>query len=121
MAPLRADWAVVHPDSGAFLGEVVLLDVDADNRSAGFRIALAGPQVYGKGYGTAATQRVVEFAFSALGLHRVHLEVYDFNARAIAAYRKCGFVEEGRLRDSLRWDGRWHDTIVMSRLATDAS
>jgi len=47
------------------------------------------------------------------------LEVYDFNPRAIAAYRKAGFVEDGRFRDSLRWDDEWHDTIVMSRLVTD--
>jgi RimJ/RimL family protein N-acetyltransferase len=28
-------------------------------------------------------------------------------------------VLEGRRRDALRWDGEWHDELVMSVLATD--
>ncbi|GHF65268.1 hypothetical protein FHX82_006141 [Amycolatopsis bartoniae] len=36
----RADWAVVQRASGTYLGEVVLSDVDPDNESASFRIAL---------------------------------------------------------------------------------
>jgi RimJ/RimL family protein N-acetyltransferase len=118
-APERADWAIVDAATGAFLGEAVLLDVDADNHSGGFRIALRGPDVYGNGYGTEATRLVADFAFGRVGLHRLALEVYDFNLRGIAAYRKSGFHEEGRLRDALRWDGQWYDTIVMSRLSTD--
>ena len=38
------------------------------------------------------------------------------NARAIAAYRACGFVEEGRLRESCFVDGSWHDDVVMGVL-----
>jgi len=53
------------------------------------------------------------------GLHGVGLEVYDFNPRAIACYRKCGFVEEGRPRDAPLWEGRWHDALLMSVLSTD--
>ncbi len=115
----RADWAIVAVDDGRFLGEVVLSDIDIDNRSGGFRIALAGPEEYGRGYGTEATRLVAEFAFGVLALHRLGLEVFDFNARAVATYRRCGFVEEGRMRDALRWDDGWHDTIVMGLLATD--
>jgi RimJ/RimL family protein N-acetyltransferase len=96
----------------------VLSDIDADNSSAGFRIALSASE-YGRGYGTEATRLVIEFAFGVLGLHRLGLEVFDFNARAIATYRRCGFVAEGRMRDALRWDDAWHDTIVMAVLATD--
>ena len=115
----RADWAVIATDDGRFVGEVVLSDLDPDNRSAGLRIALAGPHEYGRGYGTEATRHVVEFAFGVLGLHRLGLEVFAFNPRAIATYRRCGFVEEGRMRDALRWDEDWHDTILMAVLATD--
>jgi RimJ/RimL family protein N-acetyltransferase len=118
-AERRADWAIVTADEGRFVGEVVLMDVDADNESAGFRIALSNPDEFGRGYGSEATRLVAEFAFAVVGLHRLALEVYDFNARAIATYRRCGFREEGRLRDALRWDGEWHDAIVMSRLAAD--
>ena len=49
-----------------------------------------------------------------VGLHRVELDVYAFNERARRAYERCGFVVEGRLRDALRWDGEWHDALVMA-------
>jgi RimJ/RimL family protein N-acetyltransferase len=114
----RADWAIVRRSGDLVLGEAVLNDLSPDNESVNFRIALIGPGVFGQGYGTEATALVVGHAFAA-GLHRVELEVYDFNPRAHRVYEKCGFQLEGRRRDALRWDGEWHDALVMSILATD--
>jgi RimJ/RimL family protein N-acetyltransferase len=110
-------WAVLVRTSGDFLGEAVLNEVDFDNESAGFRIALFGS--LGQGFGTEATRLVVDYALRTVGLHRVSLEVFDFNPRAQRAYEKAGFVREGILRDSLLWDGERHDTIVMSVLRSD--
>jgi RimJ/RimL family protein N-acetyltransferase len=115
----RADWAVLRRADGAFLGEAVLNDLDTLNASANYRILLAGPQVFGRGYGTEATRLVLGHAFDTAGLHRVSLGVFDFNPRARRVYEKCGFQLEGRLRDALRWDGQWHDELIMSVLSTD--
>ena len=112
----RADWAVLH--DGAFVGEVVLNDLDEDNRSVNFRIVLAS-HAYGKGYGTEATRLAVRYAFEDAGLHRVHLEVFEHNPRARRVYEKCGFRVEGEHRDALWWDGRWHNTFTMAVLSTD--
>jgi RimJ/RimL family protein N-acetyltransferase len=113
----RADWAVIRIGDGAFLGEVVINELDVANASANYRILLGRPHL-DQGYGTETTRLVVAYAFGA-GLHRLSLGVYDFNPRAQRVYEKCGFVLEGRLRDALRWDGEWHDELVMSVLATD--
>ncbi len=103
-------------EDGRFLGEVVLT-IDEHNRSAGLRIALWDG--FGKGYGTAAIKHVLDYAFGERNLHRVGLEVYEFNDRAIHVYEKCGFREEGRLRDALLWEGEFYDSIAMSVLSTD--
>jgi RimJ/RimL family protein N-acetyltransferase len=115
----RADWAVLRRSDGAFLGEAVLNDFDPDNASANYRVWLAGPEAYGKGYGTEVTRLVLDYAFDTAGLHRVSLGVLDFNHRARRVYAKCGFQLEGRLRQAVRWDGEWHDELVMSVLSTD--
>lgn len=113
----RADYAIVPKDEpDLLLGEVVLNDIDWDNRSAGFRIALVGSHLFGRGYGTQATKLMVQYGFENLNLHRIELEVYDFNPRAIRVYEKAGFVREGVRRDALLWDGTFHDAIVMSIL-----
>ncbi|GAB3528227.1 GNAT family N-acetyltransferase [Arthrobacter monumenti] len=116
----RADWAVIRTGDGAHIGEVVLNDLDDDNRSMNFRIGLAGDGGRGQGYGTEATRAAVAYAFDVVGLHRLSLGVYSFNPRAQRVYEKVGFVREGIARDALLWDGQWHDEVLMAMLSTDA-
>ena len=47
------------------------------------------------------------------------LRVLAINERAIACYRRCGFVEEGREREAARIGDEWHDDIIMGILAHD--
>ncbi|MGN6325151.1 GNAT family N-acetyltransferase [Pseudolysinimonas sp.] len=100
------------------LGFVTLSGIEAQHRSAEFAIAL-DPSSGGHGYGVDATRTMVRYGFREVGLHRVWLNVWAYNDRAIRTYRRAGFVEEGRLRDAVFHDGRWHDELVMSALATD--
>jgi RimJ/RimL family protein N-acetyltransferase len=115
----RADWAAMSRADGSYLGEAVLNDLAPDNETCGFRIALAGPHVYGRGYGTEITRLVVDHALDTVGLHRLELQVYAFNPRAQRVYEKCGFQVEGRRRDALLWDGERVDVIDMGILRTD--
>jgi hypothetical protein len=62
---------------------------------------------------------MVDHAFGTLGLHRIALYVFEFNERAIRAYRRCGFAIEGRSRESIWRDGRWWDELAMSLLESD--
>ncbi len=119
--PDRLDLAVTDLVTGEWLGEVVINEWDPDNRSCGFRIALTAA-ARGRGLGTEATRLLVDHVFTAIDdppVHRISLEVYAINPRAIAAYERVGFVREGVLRDALRWDGEYHDAIVMSLLHRD--
>ena len=51
-----------------------------------------------------------------MNLHRISLRVLHFNARAITAYQKLGFVIEGRERHSARIGMEWHDDMIMGLL-----
>ena len=113
----RLDFAVLDRSTAEYLGDLAITDLDADNRSCGFRIALR-TAVAGRGFGTEATRLVLDHVFS-LGVHRVELEVYAFNPRARHVYQKAGFIHEGTLRQALLWDGRWVDAEIMAVLATD--
>nr|WP_221472831.1 GNAT family protein [Amycolatopsis umgeniensis] len=115
----RADYAVLRKEDRVYLGDVVLSDIDEDNRSGAFRIALTGPDVFGKGYGTEATKLLLDYAFDVVGLNRVSLEVFDFNPRARRVYEKAGFVREGLQREALWWEGEWHDVVTMAVLKSD--
>jgi RimJ/RimL family protein N-acetyltransferase len=114
----RVDYAITLPD-GSYVGEVVLNDIDSHNRSAFFRTALAGQEHYNRGYGSEAIALLLDFAFNTLRLHRIELEVFVFNPRAIHVYEKLGFVREGLKREVLLWDGVYNDAIVMAMLERD--
>ena len=101
----RLDLAVVDRATGDVAGEVVLNELDRENRSCNFRIYLASEGNRGRGLGTEATRLMLAHAFETVGLHRVALEVYVFNPRARRVYEKTGFVYEGTMRQSLLWDG----------------
>ena len=114
----RADFAILD-ESGTYIGEVVLNELDLDNLAVNYRIALAGRSARGQGYGTEAGRAAVEWAFDIAGVHRIALDVYSFNPGARRSYEKIGFRVEGRARHTLLWDGEWADSILMGMLATD--
>ena len=57
-----------------------------------------------------------DFAFQALKLHRLELEVFSFNPRAEQVYQKAGFRREGVRRDAASDGGRYGDSIWMAIL-----
>lgn len=79
-------------------------------------IGIGDPDDWGKGYGTDAMRVLLRYAFRQLGLHRVSLEVFEYNARAARSYEKSGFVLEGRAREALQRDGRRWDVLFMGIL-----
>ena len=79
-------------------------------------IGIGDPEYRGNGYGTDAMRVILHYAFTELNLHRVSLDVFEYNPRAIRSYEKAGFVVEGRQRQALNRDGRRWDVIYMGIL-----
>ena len=77
-------------------------------------------QTKGQGYGRACVRLLKQMAFRDLHAHRFWLDVKQLNTRALALYASEGFVEEGRLRESVRVsiDGAdgYDSLVVMSML-----
>ena len=102
-------------DPSVLVGHVGLWGWQTKDRCATIGIAL-GREHIGRGYGTDAMRVIVSYGFREMGLHRIQLGVAPFNPAGIRAYEKAGFVEEGRLRESVLHDGRWYDEVLMSIL-----
>jgi len=111
--------AVHVRETGRLIGTCAFSQLDGDNGSALFHITIGEHDAWGHGFGTEATELMLEHAFRVLGLHRVALSVFEFNERAIHAYRTCGFLTEGRSREAIWRDGRWWDELQMSILESD--
>ncbi len=107
---------VRRPEGWQPIGNGGLRRIHWRNRSAEVAIAIGEKDFWDQGYGTEALSVLLHAAFDTLNLHRVWLHVQAENQRAIAAYRKLGFVEEGRLRQAEYRQGRYVDLLVMSIL-----
>jgi RimJ/RimL family protein N-acetyltransferase len=71
--------------------------------------------VRGKGLGRLLLERALAAAFES-GLERVELEVFASNTRAVALYRRTGFVEEGCRRRARKLDGTYDDILLFGLL-----
>ncbi|MFC4244936.1 GNAT family N-acetyltransferase [Gryllotalpicola reticulitermitis] len=111
-------FCIVSNEGGELLGHLTLHGASLPERCASFAI-LIGPDHVGHGIGPKATLLALSYGFRELGLNRIELRAWAFNTRAIRAYEKAGFVVEGRRRDAVFHDGRFHDELIMSVLARD--
>ena len=103
-------------ETDTLIGQITLELFDLTNRRADLAVGIEDTAQLGKGLGSEAITLVLEYAFDVLKLHRISLRVADYNLRAIHAYRKCGFVIEGREREAAFVDGVWHDDVMMAIL-----
>ena len=101
------------------IGNTGLHEIDYRNRTASFGIIIGEPECRGKGYGTETTRLMLDYAFTALGLHNVMLIVFEFNAAGIKAYQRAGFKEFGRRRECRLVGGKLWDEIQMDCLSTE--
>lgn len=98
------------------IGYCQLFDISHIDQSCELQIKICLQTHLGKGYGSCALKLLLEYAFFHLNLNRVQLRVLVDNVRAVAAYKKCGFKEEGLLRQAAFMNGALRDMIMMSIL-----
>ncbi|MDQ0494683.1 MULTISPECIES: GNAT family N-acetyltransferase [Paenibacillus] len=112
-------FVIAHKDTLDYIGQLDLFKINWVNRHATLGIVIGCDGDLGKGYGREAIRLIQKFAFHALNLHRLELEVYAFNERAHRCYLACGFKEEGRLREKLFREGKYYDIIQMGILRSE--
>ena len=101
-------------DDYAPIGFVILQGCRNPHRSVELKRLVL--QQKGQGYGRACVRLLKQMAFRDLHAHRFWLDVKQLNTRALALYASEGFVEEGRLRESVRLstDGAdGYDSLVL--------
>ncbi|WP_442598504.1 GNAT family N-acetyltransferase [Neobacillus sp. D3-1R] len=109
----RIDLLICLQENDQVIGDLAIVDIEHRERKGSFRIAITDEQYTSKGYGTEALRLIIDYMFNTLNLRRISINVYAFNARAIAAYEKLGFKLEGTLRDDLFFDGQYHDNHLL--------
>lgn len=82
---------------------------------------ILGQEFWGTGIFLAGARRVVDFAFTTMGLHRLEARASTANGRGNGALAKLGAVREAVLRQAFDRHGRWFDQGLWSLLRDDWS
>ena len=107
---------IIDKETDEPIGFSGLFNIDWVTRKAEFGIIIGDKRYWSRGFGGDATTATLSFAFDDLDLHRVYLNTYSYNPRAVRCYEKCGFVHEGIARKARYRHGAYHDVILMGIL-----
>jgi len=102
---------IVKKDSN-WIGVVSINRFDILNQHAYLGIYV-NPELQGQGFGKRLIDLLTNKIFKEARLHSLKLEVIVNNIPAINLYKKAGFKEEGRLREFVLKEKKWHDVLIM--------
>lgn len=93
-----------------YLGTISLKHISHLNDKAEYAI-VARKCAQGTGAAKNATEELLQYAFTELGMNKVYLSVLEENKRAQSFYEKCGFVREGLETDAVKINGKYHNHV----------
>jgi RimJ/RimL family protein N-acetyltransferase len=109
-------FAIVRLDDDKLIGNCGLQEIDQLKQCAEAGIFIGDEENRNNGYGKEALGLLVDYGFDYLNLNNIMLKVFPFNERAISCYKKVGFKEIGRRRQSYYLKGKFYDVVYMDLL-----
>jgi RimJ/RimL family protein N-acetyltransferase/dTDP-4-dehydrorhamnose 3,5-epimerase-like enzyme len=105
----NAHFAIINEKdkNDEYFGTASLKEINLNAKNAEYAIALR-KEAQGKGYGYAATVKILEYAFYTLGLERVYLNVLSDNKNAVKFYEDFGFIYEGEFFNHISIHNKIH-------------
>ena len=108
----------IYTVDGTHIGEGQLV-VESPLMEAQLFLLVGRKDLWHHHYGTMAMIKLLDEAYEDQGLHRVWVDVPEYNEHALQMCQHLGFVLEGHLRKTHRKDGEWYDSSAMGLLAEE--
>jgi RimJ/RimL family protein N-acetyltransferase len=116
--PDERGWFVVEVD-GERAGCVGFRRTNERNRIAEAGRFALHPSVRGRGIADEVARMFQRLLLVDLGFHRVELQIYGFNERAIAHAERAGWIREGVKRKAYHRHGEWQDAVLFGLVRED--
>jgi RimJ/RimL family protein N-acetyltransferase len=113
-------FAVVDRADGRLLGAGGLCFIDWVNRNCDLSIYIGADGAYiDDRFAPDAARTMLRYGFDELGIHRVWVEIYDFDEPKKVLLDELGFQLEGRHREHHFAEAGWHDSLFYGLLEGD--
>ena len=113
------NFAIVNKENDELMGNCGIMNINQKDRCAEVGIFIGNEESRSKGYGAEVLRILLDYGFNYLNLNNIYLGVMSFNERAINCYKKVGFKECGRRRESYFLNGKYYDHVYMDILARE--
>jgi len=113
------NFSIINLENDELIGNGGFNEINHQNRVGTVGLFIGEENNRNKGYGTETLKLLLDYGFNYLNLNNIMLTVKSFNERAIKCYKKVGFKEIGRRRESYFLDGKYYDDIYMDILASE--
>ncbi|KYC42220.1 GCN5 family acetyltransferase [Scytonema hofmannii PCC 7110] len=110
--------AITLKEDKQFIGacRISITEPNKSEGSIGFSFA---KQFWGQGYATEAGEKLLEFGFQQLKLHRIFAICDSHNHLSARVLVKIGMRQEGYLREYEWMRGEWRDVLLYAILEKD--
>ena len=110
------NYVIAEKQTLSYIGQIDIMNINWVSRIGTLGIVIGDKDFHNKGIGTEAINLLLRYAFERANLNKIELDVHEFNSGGIRCYEKCGFIQEGVIRESLYRDGKYFNTIKMGIL-----
>ncbi len=112
-------FAIVKLEDDKLIGNCGIQGIDQLRQCAEVGLFIGDEENRNKGYGEEVLNLLLDYGFDYLNLNNIMLKVFSFNENAISCYKKVGFKEIGRRRQSYYIKGKFHDEVYMDILRNE--
>jgi [ribosomal protein S5]-alanine N-acetyltransferase len=82
---------------GIHIGNCSYYNIDLKRSETEIGIMIANRDYWDKGYGTDCIKALVKYIFQNTTFKRLYLKTLDWNFRAQACFKKCGFLPQNKI------------------------
>lgn len=114
-------FAIRDIESRELIGCCGLCYINWVHRYSDLSLYIGKDCVYIDNNGTAeeACRLLFHYGFAELGLNKIWTEIYDFDEKKFGLYKRLGFKLDGTLREQYFYNGKWHNSKIMSLLKNE--
>jgi len=110
---------VIETTEGRVIGLMGLHKINWRDRVAITGALIGEKEYWGKGFGSDAKITLLNYAFNVLNLRKICSGVISYNKRRLSYSIKCGYKEEGILKEHIFRNGQYWDVIQLAIFRED--
>lgn len=110
--PASLFFAIIKKDDDAHIGNVKLT-IDKNHGFADIGIIIGDKACWGRGFAPEVLKLVKDYSFKKLKLRKLVAEVYSSNKGSLKAFKKAGFIIEGKRKMQYLHNGRCVDAVFL--------